>query len=293
MLGSLNSLGGTVYMQKLDEFMSSTKLYPESKFPGSKNLVKAILQQGLVHVTDGSKPAYMGYEQWLGANQPDIAGTLQAINAGRRLRPEFAVVTYSSDKLRTGYDATFVINKQNMRQTIQENAADLGISGDEASVDAFLDDLVHGRSLAFRDEVKLGILLGLGAQNSKNYAECQMLMDAFETEVKSQGREVGNEEYNAKHDEIDARLGRSTTRSKVADAAREMDLTMPRPWLGSVWDSAQTTRMDEDSSAETQHADAAMRERHAARLVTDSEASYADTMIQYLSDKLYLPLDES
>jgi hypothetical protein len=281
----------------LEQFYAEARLYPESLHPGAKSVMQAVLEQGLAHVTDGSKPAYMGFEELKEDQQPDIAGALAHISVGRKLNPEFAVVTYRADPLCTQRDASFIINRANMRATIRAHAKDLGLSGEAGGIEAFLEDLVSGRSDAFKDEVKLGILLGLGAQNSRNYVERKRVMNQFETELRAEmGRswqqideDEFNQKYNEKTSEVTAGLGSTTAGGTVAVKSYKMDVTMPRPWLGTLWDGEETDQLAEASLAETESIDGQMRTRHADRQREDAQASYADTLVEHVSSRLYLP----
>jgi hypothetical protein len=296
LLGSMRTLREQ-REEVLEQFFANTKLYPESRYPGAKAVMRAVLEQGLAHVTDGTKPAYMGFEEIKGDDQPDIAGALTRINAGRQLSPEFAVVTYRANQLCTGADASFIINRNNMRATIKAHEQELGLPTQGTGTDNFLQELISGRSNAFKDQVKLGILLGLGAQNSRNYAERSRRMKEFEADfrakMQSQGRSFDEDEFNAqfnaKTSEITDSFGTTETGRNVALASFDMDITLPRPWLGTLWDSKETKELAQASLAETKSIDNKMRQRHANRCKQDAQASYADTLIEHISNRLYLP----
>jgi hypothetical protein len=220
----------------------------------------------------------MGYES-LRSDQGDLAGIVGRVNAGRQLNPKFAVVKYSADKLCTGSDACFVINKHAMRDTIASNATALGIGSDEKSVGALLKQIVDGQASIFKDEVALGILLGLGEANSRKYVQRNHELKKYES--------LDDAQYNAKVAEIDSNLGTSTIQHRVGSTIAQMDITVPRPWLGSVWDSKETERMASASIQETRSIDSSARRLHAARLQQDAGASYADTLIEYVAGRLY------
>ncbi|WLI10725.1 MULTISPECIES: hypothetical protein [Pseudomonas] len=275
LLGSSAGLG-TNRPQAFETFLSSTNPYTEDRYPGSKMLLTAILEQGLAHVVGGSKPAYLAYKS-LRSDQGDLAGVLGLMAGGRRLNPKFAVVNYSAEKLCTGVSACFVINKHAMLQTIASNATALGIETDEKSAENLLKIILGGGAEIFKNEVALGIPLELGEINSRHYVARKHELKQYES--------LDDAGYNEKLSEIDSCLGLSTIRHSVGATIANMDISMPRPWLGSVWDSKETALIAVVSIKESQGIDSDVRLLHARR---NKDASCVDTLIEYVVEKLYI-----
>jgi hypothetical protein len=209
--------------------------------------------------------------------QGDLASILGLISAGRELNSKFAVVNYSADNLCTGKDACFVINKHAMSHVISSHSATLGIASDNKSVGALLKQIADGRASIFKDEVNLGILLGLGKTNSRKYVQRKLELEKFKS--------LDDAQFNAKVCEIDSCLGAANIQHRIGSTVSQMDITMPRPWLGSVWDSEETNHLTKFSVQEAHSIDNAVRRLHS--LKQEADASYADTLIEYIMGKLY------
>ncbi len=262
-----------------NQFISGGIKYPEAKFPGVRTLLQATLEQGLAHVVFGSKPAYMGYHSVLADNQGDLSSALENIQQGRNLNENFSVVKYTADKLCTPYDATFVINKKAMFETISTNADALGIKKDPDSVNKLMASIFNGSSQVFTDEVKLGILLGFGEKNARTYVQRTQQLTQYES--------LPDDEYNEKVSALDASLGTSTTQNELAMKTYNEDITVPMPWLGRMWDSDETTKLAEDGLKESASFDLQARTLHGKRLTKDPDANYADTLVELMSNRLY------